>query len=595
MKKENMKTGKRTHSPLSHSQDKTQPAPRSSSFYVRHRQAILALAGCAVAGLAPAVVQAGPPEFVEDDVEVLYYVNGEGPNQWFGYVGDAVGDVTGDDIPEIVCASPYADYTGGNTGRIYLINGKTGEIIRHHDGITNQAYLGFRIAPAGDVNNDDIADYAAAASGILRSNTPGELFVYSGADGSVLYSWSSTKSGDRLGHGICGLKDINGDGHDEIMYGIPGDDTAGSNAGRVIIRSGIDGTIMRTHEGLADLHRMGTTVWDIGDVDNDTFHDYAIGAQDAGFNRQGVVYVHSGSTGDLLYELHPSSARAADFGGYFANSVGDVDGDQVPDIFVGDWMEGSNGSQAGWAYVFSGADGTELVSTPGENITGNTGFGGRLLGDVNGDGANDIVTNFENNPQITDAPRAGQVRIISGKTGAVLRTITSVVNDAIGVGEFFGADCGGFPDINDDGIPEILATAIFNDDNGSRSGRLMIIAGNEPACLSIKAENLVAGSYASIGVYDGDPGAAVAVLVGFEEGNAAYNTTDWCADFNFSVPANNIRHRIVVSGIFDANGTFETYRFVHPTKRGAQVKLQATQAETCPDPCMSPIIRAAIK
>jgi hypothetical protein len=63
---------------------------------------------------------------------------------------------------------------------------------------------------------------------------------------------------------------------------------------------------------------------------------------------------------------------------------------------------------------------------------------------------------------------AGQVRLYSGRTGALLRTITSVRPR-----EQLGFDAVGLGDVNADGVPDLLLTAAHRD-------RVYVVAGRRP-------------------------------------------------------------------------------------------------------------------
>ncbi len=77
-----------------------------------------------------------------------------------------------------------------------------------------------------------------------------------------------------------------------------------------------------------------------------------------------------------------------DYTGHEVSGVGDVNGDGIDDVIVGSEYAGFNGTYSGAAYVIFGSDQgfpplfdlTSLDSTTGVKI----------LGDVNGDGINDI-------------------------------------------------------------------------------------------------------------------------------------------------------------------------------------------------------------
>ena len=54
------------------------------------------------------------------------------------------------------------------------------------------------------------------------------------------------------------------------------------------------------------------------------------------------MYVFSGRTGALLFEI-PAVASSVDLGYFFVAGVGDVNGDQTPDIYAADFNDGTAG------------------------------------------------------------------------------------------------------------------------------------------------------------------------------------------------------------------------------------------------------------
>lgn len=419
----------------------------------------------------------GEPGFLEDDVVVLYAVDGEMGGLEFGYVAETIGDVTGDGVTEILTSAPYHPAGGPSAGRLYLLNGATGAVIRTHTGTTPGGFLGFRVAETGDLDGDGIPDYAAAAPGNQGTAVDGEVFVYSGASGDVIRHLTAMASGDRFGHGLHGPGDLDGDGTRDLLVGAPRNDTAAGDAGQVYVFSGADWSVIRTHDGAGALAWLGASVRGIGDVDDDGVVDYVVGASGDGPARHGKAYVHSGANGSMLYEMTPGD-NARNFGFFFSNTPGDVTGDGVNDIFIGDHNDVTFGTVTGRAYLFDGLDGAPICSVAGENSFDWTGWGGRGVGDVNGDGRADFSTNFLTNPEVVEAPAGGRVRILSGRNCSVIRTVTSLYGTPDGTqGESFGYDSRLVDDVNADGIPDLLVTAGANYANGQRAGRLYMIAG----------------------------------------------------------------------------------------------------------------------
>ena len=134
--------------------------------------------------------------------------------------------------------------------------------------------------------------------------------------------------------------------------------------------------------------------------------------------------------------------------------IDDVDGDGVPDLLIGKPRDVTLGPLTGRADVVSGRDGSLIRSIYGRATP--NGFGGSTsrLDDIDGDGVEDFAIG---------APVPGgnllpltkpYVRIISGRTGTLLREFESAV-----VSRWFGASIRPTPDVDGDGHRELLIGA----------------------------------------------------------------------------------------------------------------------------------------
>ncbi len=114
------------------------------------------------------------------------------------------------------------------------------------------------------------------------------------------------------------------------------------------------------------------------------------------------------------------------------------------------------------------------------------------------------------------------------------------------------------------------------------------------SCLTLDADQLVAGSNATFTVTEGTAGATVSVVYGFSTGSFIFDGSTWCVSFGFDIPGNP-NSRVVVSGVFDGAGTFTDSRLIPSGSSDVGILLQAAQAETCPDRCMSNILSQTIQ
>ena len=409
------------------------------------------------AQLFPSEAELADP-FLEE-VDILQEWRGEEAGGEFGWIARNVGDVDGDSVNDVTTSAPSHSVDGANAGKIFVFSGKTGDQLWSVTGQPGDR-LGLEIEAAGDVNADQVPDVIAGAPGA------GKTYIYSGADGSLLVTLYERQAEELFGRKVSDLGDVNKDLHADVVVGAPQSDAAGEDAGRIYVFSGRDGSLLLSLTGERPGDRFGSAVAGYYDGVNMLL---IVGAPNAGSNNGGRVYVYRDLSGLPAFTIEADETGAA-LGGMFVSTVGDVDGDGVPDVYASDWSNNALGRSTGRVYVHSGADGRLLYTFTGEAAGDGFGIGTADAGDVDGDGHADLVIGAWRHSGAAAA--GGRVYLYSGRDGSLLSTYTGKVP-----GETFGFDATGVGDIDGDGVIDFLLTSAWSSVNGPRSGRMYILSG----------------------------------------------------------------------------------------------------------------------
>ncbi|MEQ9423149.1 MAG: hypothetical protein RJQ09_01930 [Cyclobacteriaceae bacterium] len=402
--------------------------------------------------------------FVEE-TKIIHEIHGETLGDQFGWIARNIGDVDKDGIDDFVTSAPTNDEGANNAGKIYVYSGETAKLLWSAVGTYPNGRLGMGVEYGGDINNDGIPDVVAAAP---FANT---AYAYSGDSGNILHTFEGDSTGG-FGMHLSGVDDVNGDGFGDILIGepyqrfnAPINGNSIDHAGKAHLYSGKDGRLLITWEGEEQADAFGTAVAG-KKVGNSSW--LIVGAPNAGPNNGGRVYVYNSISNDPKYVFEADST-ASRFGGMFLSVVGDVNADGEADIYASDWGNNANAPGTGRAYVYSGADGSNLLTLTGETAGEGLGIGVSDCGDVNNDGYDDVAVGSWQ--YAGAAASGGRVSLYSGKDGGLIRTWTCKT-----MADTFGFDTTGLGDVDGDGTIDLLITSAYSAIKGFQSGRIFVIS-----------------------------------------------------------------------------------------------------------------------
>ncbi|WP_052055707.1 FG-GAP repeat protein [Myxosarcina sp. GI1] len=438
------------------------------------------------------------------------------------------------------------------------IDGSNGFVI---DGVEVGDGFGFSVSNAGDFNSDGFDDIIIGAPNLNTPDTEANksYLIFGGtevgSDGSIeLSSLDGSKGlvidgvaiGDDLGFSVSSAGDVNNDGIDDIIIGAPdanagefelagasyvvfgGSQALGSNG--VIELDALDGSDGFAIDGIVEYDYSGRSVSSAGDVNGDGIDDLIIGATGTtsgdyyNYARTGTSYVIFGSNkigngGNVnLNTLNGTDGfvfnEITEFDGlgFKVSSAGDLNGDGIDDLIIG--VPGAEFSGLGQSYVIFGneelgSDGAielysdnvnRLVISPSlsESFNAKSGSSVSKVGDVNGDGFDDIIIGAPYaNTSREDISNIGESYVVFG--GEELDDINFLrieepydnlaVLEGIDENDRFGNSVSSAGDINLDGIDDLIVGAPDADPNGNDdAGESYVVFGNDAPELDLNGD-----------------------------------------------------------------------------------------------------------
>ena len=308
----------------------------------------------------------------------------------------SLGDFDSDGNPELVVGAPGDDDGGSDRGAVWILFLNGDGTVRSHQKISDthgnfsgilddSDYFGASTASLGDLDGDGIADLAVGATGDADGGTQrGAVWVlFMNSDGTVKgHEKISDTQGDftgtlddndLFGASVVSLGDFDADNVNDLAVGAREDDDGGTDHGAVwMLFLETNGTV-KSHQKISDTQgsfagvlgegdRFGTSLALLGDLDGDGTGDMAVGANhddDGGSNRGAIWILFLAGDGTVRSYQKISDSRGSfagilddnDYLGYSMDSLGDLDGDGIPDLAVGAVYDDDGGGNRGAVWI----------------------------------------------------------------------------------------------------------------------------------------------------------------------------------------------------------------------------------------------------
>ena len=479
-------------------------AGRRSVAAQRHRLTLAistVLAGTLAIGVTDGAAAQGFPAVISlsgmDGISG-FKLEGESELRESGVAVAIAGDINGDGIADLIIGAPRTGIDPSiNGGRSYVVFGSAGS--------------GF---PAS----------------IELANLDGSNGFHLDGD-ALLYEQS--------GRVVAAAGDLNGDGVGDLVIGAPDSHASGISSGSSyvvfgrkvalqgsfpasVVLASLNGTDGLRIDGESAYSSSGYSASRAGDINHDGFDDLLIGDRRASPNggSSGAAYVVFGrnvaTAGDFPATLALSGLDGTngfrlegidmlDYSGNAVDAAGDINGDGIDDLIVGAYRADANGvSYSGSAFVVFGRDTSTTGDFPASidlaDLDGSNGF--RMngtehddragtsvagIGDINGDGIDDLVVGAPN-ADSTDV-NAGRGYVLFGRSAASSGNFPALVElvdidgmsgfviDGAAIGHEAGHAISRAGDVNGDGFADLLISAPNADPLDFNNGSTYVIFG----------------------------------------------------------------------------------------------------------------------
>ena len=362
-------------------------------------------------------------------------------------------------------------------------------------------------------------------------------------------SFYGTKSYERVAYALSTAGDVNGDGYADFLIGTFHNSQRGQDAGAAYLILGHPRANWGRHYSLAEANArffgrhafdaVGGCVAGPGDVNGDGLDDIFIGApagNELVANNPGHVFILWGKRAadwgqDCILERQADvnlagelTAGGGGLAGFSIAILGDMNQDGCDELLVSAPYLDRYGNNAGKVYLIPGRRGgwpqTSEIATLAvatfachQGREANLGFSLAVVGDLNNDGIDDFAMS---------APGVSKVFIFYGKKAMNWGFDVDVEQaDVIITGakthEKAGYQVDGAGDLNGDDQPDLIISAIENDEGSHDAGKTYVVFGKagrwsesiylghaEASFLGEASEDYSGWSLSGVGDFDGD-------------------------------------------------------------------------------------------